>query len=60
VESRDRFPRNDTDIMKCEWEIVLLLLRCCGMKDGLVFKTNLQSATGRLVWKPYGQSQAYS
>jgi hypothetical protein len=24
--------------MKCEREIVLLLLRCCGMKDVLVFQ----------------------
>jgi hypothetical protein len=46
--------------MKCEWEIMLLLLQWCGMKDGLVFKTNLLLATGRLAWEPYYQSQAYS
>jgi hypothetical protein len=35
--------------MKCEREIVLLLLRCCGMKDVLVFQ-NKSTVSDRGNW----------
>jgi len=36
--------------MKCEREIALLLLRCCGMKDVLVFQ-NKSTVSDRGNWQ---------